>query len=204
MKKNFKKLKNSTSIDKFAKNYLDYLIHLYSQLDLKIFKKFEIEFEEIKNTNSRMFIIGNGGGASTAITMVNDLGFDILKKTKTKKHFKMKSLVDNSVIITAISNDTSFEEVFVNQLKLYFKKGDKLLIFTASGNSNNLIKAAEFVKKNNGKVLSVVGFDGGEIKKISDHCLHIQTNTGEYGPVEDIQLTFNHILAHWFQIKLNK
>ena len=116
----------------------------------------------------------------------------------------MKSLVDNSVIITAISNDTSFEEVFVNQLKLYFKKGDKLLIFTASGNSNNLIKTAKFVKKNNGKILSVVGFDGGKIKKISDHCLHIETNKGEYGPVEDIQLTFNHILAHWFKIKLNK
>ena len=197
MKKIFKKLKNSTSIDKFAKNYLDYLIHLYSQLDLKIFKKFEIEFEEIKNTNSRLFIIGNGGGASTAITMVNDLGFDILKKTKTKKHFKMKSLVDNSVIITAISNDTSFEEVFVNQLKLYFKKGDKLLIFTASGNSNNLIKSAEFLNKEDAEYIH-------EIKKISDHCLHIQTNTGEYGPVEDIQLTFNHILAHWFQIKLNK
>ena len=51
--------------------------------------------------------------------------------------------------------------------------------------------------------MSVVGFDGGEIKKISDLCLHIQTNKGEYGPVEDLQLSFNHILAHWYQYKLN-
>ena len=116
----------------------------------------------------------------------------------------MKSLIDNSIILTAISNDTSFEDVFTNQLKLYFKKGDKLLIFSASGNSKNLIRAAEYVKKNNGKILSVVGFDGGKVKKISDCCMHINTNKGEYGPVEDLQLTFNHILAHWFQIKLKK
>jgi|TARA_B110000459_G_C16442938_1_gene417136 D-sedoheptulose 7-phosphate isomerase len=204
MKKKLESLKSSNSIDKFAKNYFEYMAHLYSNIDLKIFKKFETEFEDVRSKEKTLFIIGNGGGASTAMSMVNDLGFDILKKTKNKKPFKMKSLIDNSIILTAISNDTSFEDVFTNQLKLYFKKGDKLLIFSASGNSKNLIRAAEYAKKNNGKILSVVGFDGGKVKKISDCCMHINTNKGEYGPVEDLQLTFNHILAHWFQIKLKK
>ncbi len=136
--------------------------------------------------------------------MANDLGFDILKKTKIKKTFKMMSLTDNISALTAISNDLSFNEVFTSQLKIYFEKGDKILIFSASGNSTNVINAANLVKKKGGKVMSVVGFDGGKLKKISDICLHIPSNKGEYGPVEDLQLTFNHILAHWYQLKLNK
>ena len=48
-------------------------------------------------------------------------------------------------------------------------------------------------------MFSIVGFDGGKLKKISNNFLHIKTNKGEYGPVEDIQLIINHIFAHWFQ-----
>lgn len=203
MKKN-KKLQVAKSIDKFALNYFEYLSELYSQIDVDIFKQFEKQFDELLKKNKTLFIIGNGGSATTSTSMANDLGFDILKKTKIKKTFKMMSLTDNISALTAISNDLSFNEVFTSQLKIYFEKSDKVLIFSASGNSKNLINAAKYVKKNGGKVMSVVGFDGGEIKKISDLCLHIQTNKGEYGPVEDLQLSFNHILAHWYQLKLNK
>ena len=203
MKKN-KKLQVAKSIDKFALNYFEYLSELYSQIDVDIFKQFEKQFDELLKKNKTLFIIGNGGSATTSTSMANDLGFDILKKTKIKKTFKMMSLTDNISALTAISNDLSFNEVFTSQLKIYFEKSDKVLIFSASGNSKNLINAAKYVKKNGGKVMSVVGFDGGEVKKISDLCLHIQTNKGEYGPVEDLQLSFNHILAHWYQLKLNK
>ena len=196
--------KKAKTISDYAKNYFHYLSNLYEKLDTSKFVNFEKEFDNILSSNKTLFILGNGGGASTGSTMVNDLGFDILKKTKAKKTFKIMSLTDNQSSVTAISNDTSFDELFTNQLKIYFKKGDKILIFSASGNSKNLINAAKYAKKNGGKVMSVVGFDGGEIKKISDLCLHIQTNKGEYGPVEDLQLSFNHILAHWYQIKLNK
>lgn len=203
MSKKKLRLEPAEAIDEFASNYFKYLSQLYSNLDTKIFIKFEKEFDDILQKNKTLFILGNGGGASTGSTMVNDLGFDILKKTKTKKTFQIMSLTDNQSSVTAISNDISFDEVFTNQLKIYFKKGDKILIFSASGNSTNLINAAKYVKKKGGKIISVLGFDGGKLKKLSDLCLHIKTNTGEYGPVEDLQLSFNHILAHWYQLKLN-
>ena len=203
MKKN-KKLQVAKSIEKFALNYFEYMSELYTQIDVDIFKQFEKQFDELLKKNKTLFIIGNGGSATTSTSMANDLGFDILKKTKIKKTFKMMSLTDNISALTAISNDLSFNEVFTSQLKIYFEKGDKILIFSASGNSTNVINAANLVKKKGGKVMSVVGFDGGKLKKISDICLHVPSNKGEYGPVEDLQLTFNHILAHWYQLKLNK
>mgnify|MGYP001283114347 CR=1 FL=1 len=49
-----------------------------------------------------------------------------------------------------------------------------------------------------------IGFDGGKLKKLSDTYIHIPTERGEYGPVEDFQLMINHILAHWFQKNLKR
>ena len=50
--------------------------------------------------------------------------------------------------------------------------------------------------------MSILGFDGGKLKKISNLSIHIKSEKGDYGPVEDIQLIINHILAHWFQKNL--
>ena len=198
-----KKEKKFKSIVEFSERYFTKINKIFNQLDLKQIKRFEQELLKLKKTNSTLFVFGNGGGAATAMTMSNDLGFDIMKKTKVKKTFKIISLNDNSSVLTAIGNDVGYENIFLNQLKIHFKKNDKILILSASGNSENLVKAAKWVKLKKGKILSIVGFDGGKIKRLSDTCIHIKTLKGEYGPVEDLQLIINHIFAHWFQIKFN-
>ena len=193
--------KKNKTFSKFTKDYFNYLKNIFNKIDNKILDQLVVEFEEIRKSGKNLFVIGNGGGASTATTMANDLGFDIFKKTK-KNPFTLIPLTNNSSIITAISNDVGYENIFINQLKINFKKRDRLLILSASGNSKNLIKAADWVKKNNGKVIGFIGFDGGKIKKLCDICVHLKSKKGDYGPVEDLQLIINHMLAHWFQEKL--
>jgi D-sedoheptulose 7-phosphate isomerase len=192
MKKNFKN---------FTKNYLTKLEKLFKEIDLDRLSRLETELESLRKNNSTLFVFGNGGGSATATTMANDLGFDIKKKTKVKNTFKIISLNDNSAVVTAIANDIGYENIFLKQLEIHYKKGDKILIFSASGNSENLLKAANWIKKKGGRVISILGFDGGKLKKISDLSVHIKTEKGDYGPVEDIQLIINHIFAHWFQYK---
>tara|TARA_A100001037_G_C14967957_1_gene552381 strand:- start:190 stop:795 length:606 start_codon:yes stop_codon:yes gene_type:complete len=193
--------KKNKTFSRFTKDYFNYLNNIFNKIDKKILDQLVGEFEEIRKSGKNLFVIGNGGGASTATTMANDLGFDIFKKTK-KNPFTLIPLTNNSSIITAISNDVGYENIFINQLKINFKKRDRLLILSASGNSKNLIKAADWVKKNNGKVIGFIGFDGGKIKKLCDICVHLKSKKGDYGPVEDLQLIINHMLAHWFQEKL--
>ena len=134
--------------------------------------------------------------------MSNDIGFDIIKKTNTERPFKLFSLTDNNSVLTAISNDVGYENIFINQLKIHYQKGDYLLLISASGNSPNILKAANWVKHREGKLIGFTGFDGGELLKICDCKIHVKTNSGEYGPVEDAHLIINHVLAHWFQEKL--
>ena len=197
-----KRAQKSNTIVDFSEKYFLRLSEIFSSIDKKKLLILEKQFLKSRKLNKNIFIFGNGGSAANASTMANDLGFDILKKTKIKKIFKITCLNDNSAVMTAISNDTNFQSVFLNQLKVHFRKGDMAIIISASGNSKNLINAAKWIIKNKGYVFAITGFDGGLLKKNSNDYIHVKSNKGEYGPVEDIQLIINHILAHWFQVKL--
>ena len=192
----------SSNINDFASGYFKYLKKILDLIDLDSLGRLVNEFEETRSKMNTIFVAGNGGSAATATTMANDIGFDILKKARIDEAFKVFALTDNTSVITAIANDVGYENVFLNQLRIHYRKGDKLLVISASGNSVNLIRAAEWVKSRKGRVIGILGFTGGKLRALCDDFVHIKSETGEYGPVEDAHLIINHILAHWFQNKL--
>ncbi len=192
----------SKSAGEFAKGYFTYLKQVLDSIALESIDRLVAELEDARAKGSTIFIAGNGGSAATATTMANDIGFDILKKTGTDKPFRAFALTDNTSVMTAISNDVGYENVFLNQLKIHYRPGDKLLAISASGNSTNVIAAAEWVKRKGGRVIGFLGFEGGRLKGLCDVTVHVKTVAGEYGPVEDAHLIMNHVLAHWFQCKL--
>ena len=197
LKHHFKESKNFKI---FAKKYIDYLSNSLKNLDLDSLDEIRKELEIVKRKKKTIFVFGNGGAAATALTIANDLGFDIMKKSKSKKTFNIVCLNENQSVITAIANDTGYENIFLNQLKIKFTKGDVAIILSASGNSNNLIKAAKWLK-GKGKVFALLGFDGGKLLNYCNKHILIKSLKSDYGPVEDIQLVVNHIFAHWFQNK---
>ena len=194
--------KNSQDASTFARGYFSYLKQVLDSIALESIDKLVEEFENARAIGNTIFIVGNGGSATTATSMGNDIGFDIIKKSGTDKPFRVLALTDNTSVITAIANDVGYEEVFLNQLKIHYRHGDKLLAISASGNSPNVVAAAEWVKEQGGRVISFVGFTGGKLKEMSNLVVHVKSEAGEYGPVEDAHLVLNHILAHWFQFKL--
>jgi D-sedoheptulose 7-phosphate isomerase len=193
---------NSQSAGVFAHSYFDYLKQVLESITPESIDVLVEELENARITGNTIFVAGNGGSAATATSMANDIGFDIIKKCGTDKPFRVIALTDNISVMTAIANDVGYENVFLNQLKIHYRWGDKLLAISASGNSPNVVIAAEWVKEQGGRVISFVGFTGGRLKDISDLVVHVKSEAGEYGPVEDAHLVLNHILAHWFQFKL--
>lgn len=194
-------LKKQRNIELYSIKYFENLSQIFKKIDIKKLSKLATIFEKCRKQNAKIFVIGNGGSAVNASAMVNDLGFDILKKTK-KKSFNIISLSDNNAVSTAISNDIGYENIFLSQIQMNYKKNDVIIVMSVSGNSKNLIKACNWVKKNNGYVFGILGCGGGKLKKICNESLIIPSKKGEYGPVEDLQLIINHILAHWYQITL--
>jgi len=200
---NLEKAFNQTSsIGAFSKKYFSYLSQVLESIDKNEIDKLGKAFESSRERGSNIYVAGNGGSAVTATTMANDIGFDILKKTSTDKAFKVLALTDNNSVITAIANDVGYENIFINQLKIHYRSGDCLIVISASGNSPNVLKAAEWVKSQGGTVIGFLGFSGGKLIELCDIKIQAKTKPGEYGPVEDAHLIMNHVLAHWFQNKL--
>lgn len=194
--------RDAGDVHDFAKGYTKYMTKLLSELDTNVIALFAEQIEKAREEHRNIFIIGNGGSAVTASHMANDLGTDILKKSGSKIPFRAFALTDNTAVMLAVANDDGYENLFVNQLRVHYRPGDSLIAISASGNSPNVVEAAKWVKQRDGIVLSLVGFDGGKLKEISDAVVHIKTPKGDYGPVEDMHLVVNHLLAIWLQYKV--
>ena len=200
---NLDKLYQEKGLDAFdfSKGYASYLITLLEKLDHSKIAECIKHLEEARQGDNTIFIIGNGGSASTASHIGNDFGLAVLKKTNksVNKSYRALALTDNISVISAIGNDSSYDNIFLDQLKVHFRKGDKLIAISASGNSPNLITATDWFRGQGGTVMGWLGFDGGKLKDLVDIPVVVESPKGEYAPVEDIHLVINHIIVTWMQ-----
>jgi len=205
---NLDKIYKKTGLDvkSFSKNYVDYLITLLNELDHQKVEECVRELEEARQNGNTIFIIGNGGSASTASHIGNDFGLAVLKTSNkpNNKSYKAMPLTDNVSVISAIGNDSSYNDIFLDQLKVHYRKGDKLIAISASGNSPNLLSASNWVNQQGGKTIGWLGFDGGKLKEIVDIPIVVKSPKGEYAPVEDVHLIINHIIVTWMQFNIKE
>lgn len=180
-------------MESFAREYVQKLTSLLQSVDTKAISEI---VDALENTQGRIYIIGNGGSAATASHMVNDWGVGL--KRREIRSFDVQSLSDNTPVCSAISNDIGYENVFYIQLKDKIKADDLLIAISCSGNSENIMKAAHYAKEQGTKIVGVTGFDGGELKTISNISFHIPTPKNEYGLVEDMHMILDHIIYSYY------
>lgn len=147
---------------------------------------------EISLKKASIFLAGNGGSASTAQHFSIDLG---VGSNSYVQDYKTYCLSDNQSQVTAIANDFSYNEIFSRQLQHYGRPGDCVIVFSASGNSSNLISLLQTAKNMGIHTIAVLGFDGGRIKEMADSVVHFETSLGEYGLVEDLHLSLCHMIT---------
>lgn len=194
-------IENLRSIDYF-REYSKYIAHLLANLNFHIIDKVAQMVIDTSEAGGTIYFAGNGGSAATASHYATDFSHGLVGGTG--KLVKAVSLVDNVALITAIGNDYGYENVFTNQLKNLFREGDMLVVISASGNSPNVVKAVDLANEMGGKTVGISGFDGGKLKKKCDFTIHVETKKGEYGPVEDIHMILDHMLASYLILAINK
>ena len=142
-------------------------------------------------TNHTIFVAGNGGSAATANHFAADFGKNVVKGDENRP--RIMSLCSNMGILSAYANDEGYESVFARQMTNWVGEGDLLVAISASGNSPNVVKAAELMHQKGGKVIAMTGFSGGKLKDLADISLHIEEN--RYETVEDIHSLFCHLIV---------
>ena len=142
-----------------------------------------------------MFSCGNGGSASIA----NHLQCDHVKGVRTTTDLapRVMSLSTNVELLTAIANDTGYENVFVYQLQSQSGPGDVLIAVSSSGRSPNIVHALTWARDHGLRTIAITGFDGGAARAVAEVAIHV--DSANYGVIEDLHQAIMHALAQYIR-----
>jgi D-sedoheptulose 7-phosphate isomerase len=184
----------------YIKNYLDEVKEIAGKMPVAdIDDAVNLLYDAWENGH-QVFVCGNGGSASTA----THFACDPAKTTiiDGRERFKVECLNDNIPLILALVNDDGFENLFIEQLKSKFSKGDIIICISVHGGagrdksqlwSQNLLKAMQYARGNGGKAIGFSGFDGGPMKDMADICIVVPANSTPH--VESFHLTIEHLIC---------
>ena len=184
-----------SDIAAYSDAYFKQYVEASSSIDqTKLAKAADILLNAYKNLKT-LYVCGNGGSASISNHLACDHGK--LLATDTDLQPRVQSLSTNIEVITAIANDISYDQVFVHQLKLSANPGDILMTVSSSGDSENVVQAAQWAREFGLEVISMTGFSGGRTAKISNVNLHVDGNN--YGVIEDVHQSLMHLLGQYLR-----
>jgi phosphoheptose isomerase len=163
----------------------------YSQV-IRILELFRMKMK----SKTSFFVCGNGGSAALSQHFAIDLGLGTARSLLNNEGCKIYDLTANAAIITATANDLSYSEVFSSQLEFYAQSGDVLIAISASGNSTNILNAVNTAKQLGLQTVGLTGFDGGRLRTLVDFSIHVESEVGDYGRVEDAHSFLLHLLTN--------
>ncbi len=170
-------------------SYLTKLQETIEKLNKDEINKFINMLLEARDNEKQIFIMGNGGSASTASHFCCD--FNKGSSYGYDKRFKFICLNDNVPGMMAYANDVSYDDIFVESLKNFFYPGDYVIGISGSGNSKNVLKAIEYAKENGGVTIGLTGYDGGKLKQLCDHSVNMNVNDMQIS--EDLHMMMDHL-----------
>jgi D-sedoheptulose 7-phosphate isomerase len=150
-------------------------------------------FTRVSNAGGTVWAAGNGGSAAISDHTV----CDVTKGTHANgmPPFRSVSLASNGPMLTALANDTSYDEVFSKQLEFYLKPEDAVLLVSSSGNSPNVVKACEYANSRGVPTIAFTGFSGGKLKEIAQVSVWIPVDN--YGMTEDLHQSLIHVITQY-------
>jgi D-sedoheptulose 7-phosphate isomerase len=173
------------------RNYVAELKETLDRLDAMVIEDIIAILHEARVNRRQIFIMGNGGSASTASHFVCDLA----KNTRQENwpHFRVIGLTDNMAIFSAYANDEGYENVFAMQLASLIQPGDVVIGISTSGNSENVLRAITLANDMDATTIGFTGFDSGRLGSMVDIHSHTPSDCIEH--VEDIHLMLEHLIT---------
>jgi len=144
-----------------------------------------------RDEGRRIYVCGNGGSASTASHMASDLNKGANRQDAPR--FKALALTDNIPAMLAWANDSSYDDIFVEQLKNHLEAGDVVIGISGSGNSPNVLKVMHYANDQGALTIGLTGFDGGKLAQLAKICYIVPNSCMQQ--VEDVHLLIEHMVS---------
>ena len=171
-----------------------YLDEVRDTLDLLPLERIQEVVDLLLSANyagSTVFIMGNGGSAATASHFACDLAKGTI--TPGRPRFRVVALTDNVPLMTAWSNDVSYDNVFADQLSGLMRQADVVVAFSGSGNSPNVLQAVEVARRMEGVTIGFSGFAGGRLSTLVDLPVVVPCDCMEQ--IEDVHVVLCHLVC---------
>jgi D-sedoheptulose 7-phosphate isomerase len=189
-----KQLGQKTDAAEYVRSYRRNSLTVLEQIpEAEIARLIEI-LHAARKAKCQIFVCGNGGSAATASHFAAGLGKD--GSWGREEKFRVRSLTDNIAWITSLANDGHYSQIFVEQLKNHAQAGDVLIAFSASGNSPNVVHAAEWGNENGLLTVGITGHPGGTLGMLARHCIFIDST--HIGHVEEAHFLIQHLVSYYF------
>ncbi len=181
-------------LQKWMEDYMSDYKKAVENIPLDSVYKLIERFARANTERKQIFVFGNGGSAANASHFVNDMAksaSDVLPE-----RFKCLSLNENMSLITAISNDYAYKDIFRRQMENFANKDDLLLTLSVSGDSPNLVEAVDWANKNGLHTIALLGGKRGRLADLARESIVVDSI--HYGHVEDIHMLICHMIIYAF------
>lgn len=172
--------------------YIERVRAALSNLDSMEINAFINALERARQAGRQIFIMGNGGSASTASHFVCDFNKGVSYASPDKPRFKFICLNDSVSQLSAYANDVGYEDAFLESLKNFFNPGDVVIGISGSGNSKNILNAVEYANANGGLTIGITGYDGGRLREMAS--LSVNAKIDDMQVSEDIHMILDHLV----------
>jgi D-sedoheptulose 7-phosphate isomerase len=137
-----------------------------------------------------LYFCGNGGSAADAQHLATEY---VVRYMRTRRAYPAVALTTDTSLLTAAGNDLGFDEIFARQIEALAKPGDLLVIHTTSGNSPNLLRAAQTAIDKGIPVLAMSARDGGRLRTLATHSVIVPTDRTDRA--QELQLCIQHVIC---------
>ena len=147
-------------------------------------------YEAVLRGGGTLFFAGNGGSAADAQHIAAEY---VVRYQTTRPGLSAIALTTDTSVLTACANDLGFDEVFARQVESHVRPGDLLVLHSTSGESPNVVRAAQSAKARGVPVVAFLGKSGGPLKALADVALVVPAD--ETARIQELHLAIEHIIC---------
>lgn len=154
-------------------------------------------FEAALRGGGTLFFAGNGGSAADAQHIAAEY---IVRFQHSRHPLRALALTTDTSLLTAAANDMGFDEVFARQVEAHARPGDVLVLHSTSGESPNVVRAAQAAKARGVTVVALLGKGGGAVRELADVALVVPSD--DTARIQEIHLALEHVICELVEERL--